>query len=152
MATPFQKISGKLVKAKIFNNQASLTYVINDYIWQTGENIDIKIKRSVACYPPDQVDARLVDGKNYLAGDLIMRIPYTVVMESRKPQAGDPEIILNTVKKTLEEMRPYDPATGGILVGVDTITFGGTVYKIGNVKGEQWMNNEPADYYFTLRS
>lgn len=152
MTTPFQKISGKLVKAKIFRNEAVLTYVINDYNWQSGENINIKLNRTVNCYPPEPVNANLVDGKNYLSGDQIMRIPFTEIESSRNPLQDDPDIVVNSVKKQLADMRPFDPQTGGILTGVDTITFSGKVYRIGAIRADQWMENQPADYYLTLRT
>lgn len=152
MATPFQKISSKLVKAKIFKNEAILTYVINDYDYATGLDINTEIKRNIICYPPEPVNVRLIDGKNYLAGDQIMRIPYDVIAASRASHGDDPEIIVNQVKKTLEDMRPFDSVTGGVIAGIDTITFSGTTYRIGAIRGEQWMQNQPADYYFTLRA
>lgn len=151
MATPFQKISGKLVKAKIFRNEAILTYVIDDYDWQTGFLVNTEIRRNILCYPPEPVNVNLVDGKNYLAGDQIMRVPYEVIAASRASRDDDPEIIVNQVKKTLEDMRPFDPMTGGVVAGIDTITFSGTTYRIGAIRGDQWMQNQPADYYFTLR-
>lgn len=151
MTTPFQKISGKLVKAKIFKNIARINYNINSYDWQTGEFVELKIQRDMLCYPPEPVNQRLVDGKNYLSTDQIMRIPYTEIVATRAEQSGDPEIISNGIRKNLEEVRPFDPVNGGINTAQDTITFAGHEYQIAAVRGDTWMGNEPADYYFTLR-
>lgn len=152
MATPFQKISAKLVKAKIFRNEAVLIYNINDYDWKTGNVINVQIKRTVLCYPPEPVDVRLIDNQNYFAGDQVMRIPYNVIVESRESLPSDPEIIVNEVKKTLSDIRPFNTETGGIIIGNDKITFEETEYSIRKIRGEQWMQNQPADYYFTLRA
>ena len=152
MTTPFQKISAKLVKAKIFRNEALLTYNISDYDYKTGQFINVSIERTVLCYPPEPVDVRLVDNENYFVGDQIMRIPFSVILESRESLPSDPEIIVNEVKKTLSDIRPFNTETGGIIIGNDKITFEETEYSIRKIRGEQWMQNQPADYYFTLRA
>lgn len=152
MTTPFQRISGKLVKAKIFKNKATINFNMSSYDWQTGELVDLKIQRDVLCYPPEPVNQRLVDGKNYLSTDQIMRIPYTELVTLMADRKSDPAIMNNGKRKSLSEMRPFDPVNGGISTAQDTITFCGKEYRIAAVRGDSWMNNEPADYYFTLRS
>lgn len=149
--TPFQKISGKLVRAKVFRNTAILKYNFKTYNWETGEDATTTITREIQCYPPEPVNQRLVDGKNYLSDDQIMRIPYTEILNSRAAQTDDPVITNNGKTKTLEEMRPYNATTGGIATTTDTIEFSGKTYHIAAVRGDTWMGNAPADYYFTLR-
>lgn len=133
-------------------NTAVLIYNINSYDPFTGLGGDfIPIRRPLVCKAPEQVDARLVDGKNYLAGDLVAEITYVDLIASRDPLPGDPAISNNGMDKTLADMRPYDATTGGIDIGIDELQFGDISYTIVNVRAAQWLDDLPAIYVLTLR-
>ena len=65
---------------------------------------------------------------------------------------GDPEISINSIIKTLDEVRPFTAAGNwGIDLGDDTLTIGGDTWSIAAVKGDKWLDNEPALMEFILR-
>lgn len=119
--------------------------------YDTSDPLDVELIRPIRVKAPEQVDARLVDQKNYLAGDLILRIDFQTMMEARKPLPSDPPLSNNGIGKTLDDFRPYNPTTGGISVGEDRVKFGGVDYVVAQIEGDKWLGNEPAVYLLTLR-
>lgn len=103
------------------------------------------------------VDARLVDGKNYIAGDTITEISYLKYLDARAPISTDPEIISGGVAKTLNDMRPL-AKTFGIELGTDTLAIGGVTWFICRADADGWQTDEdnngvavPAKLRLTLR-
>ena len=56
----------------------------------------VAISRTVQVKGLKEVDARLVDGKNYLAEDFITEIAFLKYLAAREPQTGDPESFRRT--------------------------------------------------------
>lgn len=112
----------------------------------------IEIERSLIVKAPQPVNVRLVDGLNYLSGDFICQIAFLRLQTAMQSQPDDPEIKLNRVVKTLEEVRPFTASNNwGIDVGDDTLTIGGDAWTIAAVKADKWLDNEPALLELTLR-
>ena len=112
----------------------------------------IEIERSLIVKAPEPVNVRLVDGLNYLSGDFICQIAFLRLQTAMQSQPDDPEIKLNNVVKTLEEVRPFNASNNwGIDVGYDTITIGNVSWKIAAVMADKWLDNEPALLELTLR-
>lgn len=135
-------------------NSAILNFNIatNGYDPSTGLNTgSTVIQRKILIKAPHKIDARLVDGKNYLAGDLVCEIAFSELWSARTPLASDREIIVNGVQKSLDDVRPYHSGDCGIDIGIDTLCFGELEYDIANIEGLNWLNNEPAKYLITMR-
>lgn len=101
----------------------------------------VRIVRTVQVKGAKEVDARLVDGKNYLAEDFITEIAFLKYLEARAPLPGDPEIVNNGVVKSLDDMRPLSE-NWGIRPISDTLTIAGKVWAIADVQALQMMNDE----------
>ena len=117
-----------------------------------GEGRIIELERSLIVKAPEPVNVRLVDGLNYLAGDFICHLAFLRLQTAMQSQPDDPEIKLNNVVKTLEEVRPFTASNNwGIDVGDDTLTIGNDTWEIAAVKAGKWLDNEPALLELTLR-
>lgn len=117
-----------------------------------GDGRIIEIERSLIVKAPKPVNVRLIDGLNYLAGDFICQLAFLRLKTAMQSQPDDPEIKLNGVVKTLEEIRPFTASNDwGIDIGDDTLTIGGDTWTIAAVKADKWLDNEPALLELTLR-
>ena len=120
---------------------------------QTGGNV--RISRNVQVKGLKEVDARLVDGKNYLAEDFITEISYTKYLSARTPKNDDPVIVNNGKIKSLDDMRPLSE-NYGIEPVSDTLTIAGKVWAIADIQAVGMMDDDggvpvPAKLRFTLR-
>lgn len=121
---------------------------------QTGGTV--RISRTVQIKGLKNVDARLVDGKNYMAEDFITEISYLKYLLARMHGANDPQIINNGKVKSLDDMRPLKD-NYGIRPILDTLTIAGKVWAIADISGISILNDEstqepvPAKLRFTLR-
>lgn len=116
----------------------------------------VTISRAVPIKGAREVDARLIDGKNYIAGDNITELSYLRYLEARNPLATDPEIISGGKVKTLEDMRPMTRSFG-LELGTDTLTIAGETWYICRADADGWQTDEdtgaavPAKLRLTLR-
>ena len=116
----------------------------------------VRISRTVQVKGLKEVDARLVDGKNFMAEDFLTEISFNNYLKAREPKADDPIIVNNGIVKTLEEMRPMTE-NYGISAVVDTLTIAGKEWRIADVAAFGIMNDDttgepvPAKLRFTLR-
>lgn len=123
---------------------------LDDFFGEEGRIIEIN--RSIIIGPPERVSEKLADGYNYLSGDFVCNIAFLRLKDAMKSQPDDPEIELNGVVKTLEEVRPFTASNHwGIDIGDDTLTVGGDTWTIAAVKADKWLDNEPARLELTLR-
>jgi hypothetical protein len=113
----------------------------------------VELVRSLRVAAPSPVNLRLVDGTNYLAGDFVCKVSFAELKKAFAPIAGDPEIIINGITKTLAEIRPFTAqGNWGVDIGDDKLVIGGDKWTIAGVRGLNWLDNEPAVFEFTLRS
>ena len=123
---------------------------LDDFFGDTGRIIEIE--RSLIVKAPEPVNVRLVDGLNYLAGDFVCQLAFLRLQTAMQSQQDDPEIKLNGVVRTLEEVRPFTAGNNwGIDIGDDSLTIGGDTWTIAAVKADKWLDNEPALLELTLR-
>ena len=140
-------------------NLATLTYRINDQGgFSGGSDKIIEIQRKIKVKSPESMAERLVDGAERRVGDLVCKVAYSQLYAAHEPQNGDPDIIINGVSKTLEEVRPVTAQLGnsktirwGIDLGDDTLTIGGDTWLIVEIEPEQWLDGEPARFTLRLR-
>lgn len=121
---------------------------------QSPEGI-VNIRRSVSVKGAKEVNAALVDGKNFVAGDYQTEIAYLTYLKARKPQTSDPVIADNGIVHTLDEMRPLT-SDYGFDLGIDTLQIGSDVWQIVRADAVDLMNDgtgnpEPAKLRLTLR-
>lgn len=116
----------------------------------------VRISRTVQVKGLKEVDARLVDGKNFMAEDFLTEISFNNYLKAREPKTDDPVIVNNGIAKNLEDMRPMTEKYG-ISPVVDTLTVAGKVWRIADVAAFGIMNDDttgepvPSKLRFTLR-
>lgn len=115
----------------------------------------VKFPKTLIAGAPEQVNASLVDGKNFIAGDCVIELAWLTYLNARNPLDSDPDIISNGMLLMLDDVRPLGQDFGFDL-GIDTLTVGADVWKIVNAVGTGWMNDEngypqPASVILTLR-
>ena len=116
----------------------------------------VRISRTVQVKGLKEVDARLVDGKNFMAEDFLTEISFNNYLKAREPKLDDPIIVNNGIVKSLEEMRPITE-NYGISPVVDTLTIAGKEWRIADVTAFGIMNDDttgepvPSKLRFTLR-
>lgn len=128
----------------------------NDFSPVPNAGGTVRIFRTVQVKGLKEVDARLVDGKNYTAEDFITEIAYTKYLEARKPLPNDPPIINNGVSVSLENMRPINE-NYGIRPVEDKLSIAGEEWNICDVQAFGLMDDDttgepvPAKLRFVLR-
>ncbi|MBO5680206.1 MAG: hypothetical protein J6T08_00690, partial [Lentisphaeria bacterium] len=118
----------------------------------------ISIQRQVKVKSPQNMSERLIDGSERRAGDLVCKIAYSQLQAAHRAKDNDPDIIVNGVKKTLAEVRPFLAQLGsnnnirwGIDLGDDTLSIGGDEWLIVGIEAELWLNGEPSRFTLRLR-
>lgn len=101
----------------------------------------VRIFRTVQVKGLKEVDARLVDGKNYTAEDFVTEISFLKYLEARKPLPNDPPIINNGVEVTLSDMRPMGE-NYGIRPVEDKLSIAGQEWNICEVMALGMMNDD----------
>lgn len=137
----------------VSQNSATLTFRISDLAGMLGlEEHIIEVSRDLIVKAPSPVSLRLVDGTRYRIGDFVCQIAYTRMKSAHAMQGTDPDIIVNGERMTLEEVRPFRASDNwGISLGEDTLTTCGETWTIAGVRGELWLDGEPARFELTLR-
>lgn len=116
----------------------------------------VRISRTVQVKGLKEVDARLVDGKNFMAEDFLTEISFNNYLKAREPKTDDPVIVNNGIVKSLEDMRPMTD-NYGISPVVDTLTIAGKEWRIADIAAFGMMNDDttwdpvPSKLRFTLR-
>lgn len=130
----------------VFGNTCTLIFSINTFDWHDDTNVINDYPRSLPCDEPVNVDTKLIDNVNYIAGDMIISVDYKSIIDARVLEAGEPADLFTV-------LRPFDIKTGGYLAGTDKakISSSGDEYSIVAIEGVDWIGNEPASYQFTLR-
>ena len=113
----------------------------------------VELVRSLRVAAPKPVNLSLVDGRNYLAGDFVCKVAFMKLKKAFVPLPSDPEININGITKTLADIRPFTAdGNWGVDIGDDKLVIGGDKWTIAGVRGLKWLDSEPAEFEFTLRS
>lgn len=155
MANWQQKVAKATIGIKgVDRNTATLTMkfdTLDDFFGDAPAR-QVQITRELIVSAPNPVNVRLVDGKNYTAGDWLCEVAYLNLQAAIVDKPGDPQITINGVVKTISELRPFiASANWGIDIGDDTLTIGGDEFTIGSINALDWLNNEPATLQLVLR-
>lgn len=118
-----------------------------------GEATVAEIRRSISARYPAPVQARLIDGENYIAGDRTVNVDWAQLQFALTVgQPGDPAIIAGGIRKTLSEARPFDAAHHwGISPGEDVFIIGGGTWSVVRIDDIGYMDGVPAKFSLTLR-
>ena len=118
-----------------------------------GDATVAELRRTLRVKYPSPVQARLIDGENYIAGDRTVNVDWAQLQAALSETIpGDPAIIVGGVRKTLSEVRPFDAAhRWGIQPGMDTFTIGGVTWSIVRIDDIGYMDGTPAKFSLTLR-
>nr|DAH25015.1 MAG TPA: hypothetical protein [Caudoviricetes sp.] len=151
---PFLK-ADRIVISKLYGNTAVLTYRVRvrSYDAAAGEfaETEFPFVRTVHISEPSEVSEGIVDGKNYLKGDLTAEIAYLELKQSLDAQPGDPAVTVGGEPKTLAELRPMTVMKSGIDTRLDTLEYGGTVYRFVKVKPKHVYANTASIFRLQLR-
>ncbi len=115
----------------------------------------VRIQRTVSIKSPTSINTRLIDGKNYIAGDMVTEISFRKYLAIRSSKNNDPAIIQNNIATSLEDVRPITENYGFDL-GIDTLLFSSDEWFIVKVDPEGILDSEdgtasPAKLVLTLR-
>lgn len=116
----------------------------------------VRIQRVVMIKSPTSISTRLIDGKNYIAGDMVTELAYLKYIAARKLLHPDLlSIVQNNVAVSLDDVRPITE-NYGIDYGIDTLLFGNEEWYIVKVDPVGMMDNDngvpsPAKLVLTLR-
>ena len=118
-----------------------------------GAETVAEVRRELTARYPSPVQARLIDGTNYIAGDRIVTVDYVqleAALTASRP--GDPSITVDGEPSTLAAARPFDAAHGwGICPGKDQFICGGGTWSIVRIEDIGYMDGFPAKFQLTLR-
>ncbi len=150
-----QELAAELTAVEDLNaNPATLIIRIDtlgELLGGTAKVVELHRELSVAA--PSPVNLRLVDGKNYLAGDFLCKVAFANLQKAFISLPDDPEININGITKNLSELRPFTASGNwGIDPGDDKLVIGGDTWTIAAIRGLMWLDGEPAELEFTLRS
>lgn len=134
--TPIEGVNG--IKATLIFD---ITVQGNEFSPIPNEGGIVRLSRTVQVKGLKEVDARLVDGKNYTAEDFITEIAYTKYLEARKPLASDLPILNNGVIVSLADMRPMDE-NYGIRPVEDKLSIAGEEWAIADIQALGIMNDD----------
>lgn len=151
---PFLK-ADRIIISRLYNNTAVLTYRVRvrSYDAESGElaETEFPFVRTVHISEPSEVSEGIVDGKNYLKGDLTAEIAYLELRQSLDALPGDPAVTVDGEAKTLAELRPMTVVKSGIDLRLDTLEYGGTVYRFVKVKPKHVYANTASIFRMQLR-
>lgn len=151
---PFLK-ADHIVISRLYNNTAVLTYRIRrkQYVESTGDFIEQEFcfVRDVHISSPKEVSEAVVDGKNYLKGDLTAEIAWLELKNSLDALPGDPAVDVGVESKTLSDLRPMTAVKSGIDLRSDTLEYGGTVYRFVKVLPKNVYANTASVFRIQLR-
>lgn len=150
-----QELAAELTAVEELNANPATLLIRIDTLGELfgGDATIVELRRQLSVAAPLPVNLRLIDGKNYLAGDFLCKVAFAHLKDAFSPRRDDPEIRINGVIKTLADLRPFTAAgTWGIDPGDDQIIIGGDKWTIAAVRGLMWLDGEPAEIEFTLRS
>lgn len=148
---PFLKAEQAVIK-KVYSNSAVLKFNVKTklYITATGAFVEsvFTCPRNIFIKNPHEIADAIVDGKNYIKGDLSTEIAYQELVNAVKPLSDDPIMPNN---KDITDYRRANTRNGGIEDG-DTLEFDGTEYRIVKITPKNFYAGVPSRLKLQMRS
>lgn len=135
-------------------NPATLVLRIADGGGFTGGRETVaEVRRELSARYPSPVQARLIDGTMYVAGDRTVAVDFIQIEAAlTASQPGDPAITVNGSPASLATARPFDADHNwGICPGKDLFICGGGTWSIVRIESIGFMDGFPAKFQLTLR-
>lgn len=152
---PFLKAE-KAVIAKVYGNTATLNINVTR---RTYDSATGAFSETTAVYPrtihignPHEIADVIVDGKQYVKGDLNADAAFLEIADALIPMTGDPTAVIDGETKTIADFRSANRRTGGIDETKDTIVFDGTTYRIVRVTPKNIYAGTPSRLKLQLRA
>ncbi len=135
---PFQKTKQRIIR-NVYGNVAvlSIRTRIKEYNSSTGELSEsvATVIANVFISNPRQISDAVVDGKNYMKGDLHVNAAYLEIAKATAP-AG----------------RTVRAKDAGIDMSSDTLTFGDTEYNFIKITALDFFGGKPSELKLQLRA
>lgn len=148
---PFLKAEQAVIK-KVYGNTATIKFNIKVklYITATGAFVEslFTCPRQIFIKNPHEIVDAIVDGKNYIKGDLTTEIAYQELINAIQPMPDDPIMPEN---KDITDHRRANTRNGGIEEG-DTLEFDGTEYRIVKITPKNFYAGVPSRLKLQMRS
>lgn len=152
---PFLKADKAVIK-KVYGNPAVLKMCENrrSYDSHTGEftEDDAVFLRNIFIGNMHEIADAVVDGKQYVKGDLHTEVAFQEIADSLVPMTGDPVIVIDKEQKTIADLRKADHRTAGIKETKDSLVFDGTEYRIIRITPMIVYAGVPSKLKIQLRS
>ena len=137
---------------KVYGNTATIKFNIKVklYITATGAFVEslFTCPRQIFIKNPHEIVDAIVDGKNYIKGDLTTEIAYQELINAIQPMPDDPIMPEN---KDITDHRRANTRNGGIEEG-DTLEFDGTEYRIVKITPKNFYAGVPSRLKLQMRS
>lgn len=148
---PFLKAEQAVIK-KVYGNTAEIKFNIKVklYITTTGAFVEslFPCSRQVFIKNPHEIADAILDGKNYIKGDLTTEIAYQELVDAIKPMPDDP---IMPESKDITDHRRVNTRNGGIEEG-DTLVFDGTEYRIIKTTPKNFYAGVPSRIKLQMRA
>ena len=148
---PFLKAEQAVIK-KVYSNSAVLKFNVKTklYITATGAFVEsvFTCSRNIFIKNPHEIADAIVDGKNYVKGDLTTEIAYQELADVIKPLPDDPIFPGN---KDITDYRRANTRNGGIEID-DTLEFDGTEYRIVKTIPKNFYAGVPSRIRLQMRA
>jgi hypothetical protein len=143
---PLQKAQQKIIR-KVYGNKAVLKIVERTKVYdeETGAMSDSELifSRDVYIKNPRQVADAIVDGKNYLKGDMHVDVAFKEIADAlNRAESGDPGVLA----------REVNIKNGGIDIKHDYLEFGEVSYAFVKITALEFFGGEPASLKLQLRT
>lgn len=148
---PFLKAEKTVIK-KVYGNTAVIKFNVKKktYSIETGAFTETlySFYRQVFIKNPHEIADAIVDGKNFIKGDLTTEIAYQELVDAIKPMPDDPIL---PESKDITDHRRVNTRNGGIEEG-DTLEFDGTEYRIVKITPKNFYAGVPSRLKLQMRS
>lgn len=148
---PFLKAEQAVIK-KVYGNTAEIKFNIKVklYITATGAFVEslFPCSRQVFIKNPHEIADAIVDGKNYIKGDLTTEIAYQELADVIKPISTDPIMPDNS---NITDYRRANTRNGGLEID-DTLVFDSTEYRIVKTTPKNFYAGVPSRIKVQMRS
>ena len=148
---PFLKAEKAVIK-KVYGNTAVIKFNVKKktYSTETGAFTETlySFYRQVFIKNPHEIADAIVDGKNYIKGDLTTEIAYQELTDVIKPISADP---IMPDSSNITDYRRANTRNGGLEID-DTLEFDGTEYRIVKTTPKNFYAGVPSRIKVQMRA
>ncbi len=143
---PFLK-ADRIVIDRLYSDTATFHYRIPTRSFDTGSgeyyNSFQECARTINIQEPSEIVDAVVDGKNYMKGDLTANVAMLDLQDALKPVTGDPV--------DLNKERTAEGVKSGLDPRYDFVEYGGNTYRIVRISPKHVFANVASLFKVQLR-